>query len=63
MPLREQQSLDALTRHVDDEKQDRVREVRELPGGALFGDEVVMNGELYKYLIDGWYKVTTERVT
>lgn len=63
MPLREQQSLDALTRHVDDEKQDRVREVRALPGKAQFGDEVVMNGELYKYLIDGWFKVTTEKVT
>ena len=63
MPLREQQSLDALTRHVDDEKQDRVREVRELPARAQFGDEVVMNGELYKYLIDGWFKVSTEKVT
>ena len=62
MPLKEQQSLDALTRHVDDEKQDRVREVRELPGSAQFGDEVVMDGELYKYLIDGWFKVSTEKV-
>ena len=63
MPLREQQSLDALTRHVDDEKADRVHVVRVLPEAAQFGDEVVMNGELYKYLIDGWFKVSTEKVT
>ena len=62
MALREQQSLDALTRHVDDEKQNRVREVRELPGDAEFGDEVVMRGELYKYLNSRWFKIMMEAV-
>ena len=63
MPLKEQLSLNELTREVDHEKADRLREVKELPAIANFGDEVLMNGELYKYLIDGWFKVQTERVS
>ena len=62
MALREQQSLDALTRHVDDEKADRIREVADLPGDARIGDEVIMNGEIYKYLLDGWFKINMEKV-
>ena len=59
--LKEQPTLSALTRHVDDEKADKVREVKSLPDDARFGDEVVYKGELYKYLVDGWFKIKTEK--
>ena len=60
--LKEQPTLNSLTRHVDDEKADRIREVKELPGEARLGDEVIMNGELHKFLSDGWFKIKTEKV-
>lgn len=42
MPLREHQHLDALTRHVDDEKHDRIEIVHQLPETAFRdGDQVV----------------------
>lgn len=62
MPLREQQSLNELTRHIDDEKQDRAQEVRELPGNARLGQEVVMDDELYKW-VGRWVKVPIEEIT
>ena len=59
MPLREQQNLNALTRHVDDEKQDRLKEVAQLPGNAQTGDEVLWRGSLYKYIDTRWFKLLT----
>ena len=60
--LREQPTLNALTRHVDDEKADRGREVKELPDNPRLGEEVFMNGELYKFFDGAWFKVATTRV-
>ena len=43
-------------------KADRIREVADLPGDARIGDEIIMNGEVYKYLLDGWFKINMEKV-
>lgn len=59
--LKEQPTLDALTRHVDDEKSDRAREVRELPGDARLGDEVIMGGNLYKFWDGTWHRLTADQ--
>ena len=59
MALREQQNLNALTRHVDDEKQDRLKEVAQLPGNAQTGDEVLWRGCLYKFIDTRWFKLLT----
>lgn len=59
MPLREQQSLDALTRHVDDEKQNRTRVLSKLPENAEVGDEVIMNNRIYKYTGSMWLQIMT----
>ena len=59
MPLKEQQSLDALTRHVDDEKQNRTRVLSTLPEDAEVGDEVIVHNRIYKYTGDAWLQIMT----